>query len=146
MSAKAYISGPITTINPTEVLAFYEAIGSLCREIGLQPYVPHLDTDATTDVSITPSEVYEKDVQEIITSELLIAYVGIPSVGVGAELGRAAMNGIPVILLYERGARVSRLVRGIPTVVAEIQFNDYEDALAQLKSVLYKWQQSGDGV
>ena len=147
VSAKVYISGALTnTMNPTEALAFYEAIGSLCKELGMQPYIPHLCTDPRTDASITPKEVYEWDAQEITTSELLIAYVGIPSLGIGMELARATMSGIPIILLYERKTRISRLARGIPTIIAEIQFNDHEDALAQLKDVLYQWQRSGDGV
>ena len=57
------------------------------------------------------------------------------------ELAYAENNKIPIILLYETGKRISRFPRGIPTVIAEIQFNDYEDALNQLKEVLLKWKQ-----
>jgi hypothetical protein len=84
--------------------------------------------------------------QQIMSSDLLIAYVGTPSLGVGAGLECATAKGVPIILLYEKGARVSRIVRGIPTVIAGIQFSDCKDALTQLKSVLYQWQQSGDSV
>jgi hypothetical protein len=67
---------------------------------------------------------------------LVIAYLGFPSFGVGMELAYAEINNIPLILLYERGKNISRFPRGIPTVISEIQFNSYEDALAQLRSIL----------
>jgi hypothetical protein len=43
---KVYISGALTGIdNPSSTKAFYEAIASLCQEMGFQVHVPHLITD-----------------------------------------------------------------------------------------------------
>lgn len=142
---KVYVSGALTEVeNPVVVKTFYEAIGSLCEEMGLQAYVPHLNTDPIHNPDVTPRQVFEIDKHKVSTSDLIIAYINSPSVGVGMELAYAETNDIPIILLYERGRRVSRFPRGIPTVVSEIRFNDYEDALVQLKSSLAQW--SGDGV
>jgi nucleoside 2-deoxyribosyltransferase len=139
---KIYVSGALTDVeNPAEIKAFYEKIGLLCEEIGFQSYVPHLHTDPVNNPDITPREVFDKDKHEVSISDLVIAYLGSLSFGVGMELAYAENNKIPIILLYETGKRISRFPRGIPSVIAEIQFNDHEDALNQLKNVLLKWKQ-----
>lgn len=137
-----YISGALTGVeNPAIIKAFYEAIGSLCEEIGFGSYVPHLNTDPINNPDVTPRQVFEVDKHQVSTSDLVIAYLGYPSFGAGMELAYAETNSIPIILLYERGKYVSRFPRGIPTVVSEIQFSNYEDALIQLKSFLEQWRE-----
>ena len=139
---KIYVSGALTNVeNPIETKALYEKIGLVCEKVGLQAYVPHLHTDPVNNPDITPREVFDKDKYEVSISDLVIAYLGSLSFGVGMELAYAENSKIPIILLYETGKRISRFPRGIPTVIAEIQFNDYEDALNQLKEVLLKWKQ-----
>lgn len=139
--SKAYISGALTGIeNSAAIKDFYEAIGSLCEEMGFRAYVPHLKTDPINNPDVSPHQVFDLDKHQVSTSDLVIAYLGFPAFGVGMELAYAETNSIPIILLYEKGKYVSRFPRGIPTVVSEIQFNDYEDALAQLKSVLVQWR------
>lgn len=138
---KLYISGALTGIeNPEKIKAFYEAIASICEEIGFNAYVPHVNTDPINNADISPRQVFETDKHQVSRSSLLIAYLGYPSFGVGMELAYADTNAIPIILLYEKGKVISRFPRGIPTVISEIQFNDYDDALAQLKIVLQQWK------
>ncbi|MEH2134079.1 MAG: nucleoside 2-deoxyribosyltransferase [Nostoc sp.] len=137
---KVYVSGALTNVeNPKESKALYKKIGLLCEEIGLQAYVPHLQTDPVNNPDISPREVFDQDKYQVSNSDLVIAYLGSLSFGVGMELAFAETNKIPIILLYETGKRISRFPRGIPTVIAEIQFQDHEDALNQLKKVLAKW-------
>ncbi len=137
---KVYISGALTGIeNSAEIKAFYEAISSLCQEMLFQAYVPHLATDPTTNPDVSPQQVFEIDKLQVSNSDIVIAYLGIPSLGVGMELAYAEINNISLILLYERSKTVSRFPRGIPTVISEIQFSSKEDALAQLRSVLEQW-------
>jgi nucleoside 2-deoxyribosyltransferase len=139
---KIYVSGALTDVkNPIETKALYEKIGLVCEEVGLQAYVPHLHTDPVNNPDITPREVFDNDKHEVSISDLVIAYLGSLSFGVGMELAYAENNKIPIILLYETGKRISRFPRGIPSVIAEIQFNDYEDALIKLKTVLLEWKQ-----
>ncbi|HEY9605106.1 MAG TPA: XRE family transcriptional regulator [Allocoleopsis sp.] len=135
-----YISGALTGIeNPVQVKSFYEAIGLLCKDIGFQAYVPHLATDPTNNPDVSPRQVFETDKYQVSQSDLVIAYLGVPSFGVGMELAYAEINKIPLILLYERGKNISRFPRGIPTVISEIQFSSYEEALARLRSTLERW-------
>lgn len=137
---KVYISGALTGVeNSAEVKALYEAIGSLCEEMAFQAYVPHLATDPTNNPDVSPRQVYEIDKLQVSNSDIVIAYLGIPSFGVGMELAYAEINNIPLILLYERSKTISRFPRGIPTVISEVQFSSKEDALAQLRSILEQW-------
>jgi dCMP deaminase len=134
---KVYISGALTGIEkPAEVKTFYEAIGLLCQKIGFQAYVPHLYTDPINNPDISPSQVFERDKHQVSTSDLVIAYLGSFSFGVGMELAYAEMNNIPIVIIYEKDKVISRFPLGIPTLIAEVQFQTYEDALNQLKNVL----------
>jgi nucleoside 2-deoxyribosyltransferase len=138
--AKVYVSGALTGIKNSSVIkAFYQDISLVCEEMGLQAYVPHLNTDPIDNPDVSPRQVFELDKHQVSTSDLVIAYLGYPAFGVGMELAYAEINAIPIILLYEKDKHVSRFPRGIPTVFFEIQFKDYEHALAQLKSVLDQW-------
>lgn len=134
---KVYISGALTRVEePEELKGFYEEIGGVCRSVGLTPYIPHQHTDPIADPDISPEEVYERDRIEVQNSDLLIAYVGIPSLGVGSELEMAKESGVPIILLYEEDRPVSRVARGNPAIVAQVCFETFEEALDILKGTL----------
>ncbi len=137
MCAKVYISGALTGISdPYPLRKFYEDIGAVCKELGMAPYIPHQHTDPERHPNITPAQVYEMDAKQVSESDLVIAYVGIPPLGVGCELAIAEENKIPVVLVYERGKRVSRLLRGNPVVRYEIAFRDFDEALRRLREIL----------
>lgn len=133
MKGQIYISGALTNSSRKE---FYEKIGKLLEEIGYQPYIPHLHTDPEKNPDATPTEVYTVDMMQVEKSTIVIAYVGYPSLGVGAELEHANAKGIPLILLYEVGEKVSRLALGIPTVQKVIAYRSEEEALREIKDLL----------
>ena len=141
---KVYISGPFTfAARPEEIMCFYEAIGDLCSNLGLVPYLPHRKTNPWNHPKVPPGEIFFTDKAEVQTSALVIAYVGEPSHGVGMELAYAEMANIPVILLYEKDAKISRILRGIPTVVAEVTFSGKQEAILQLYEVITTMGRSG---
>lgn len=139
MTKQVYVSGALTGIaNPDGVKAFYENIGKVCEKLSWQPYVPHLVSDPIKNPTLTPRDVYQLDRQQVSRADLLIAYVGIPSLGVGAEIEIAREYDVPVVLLMEQHVSVSRMIRGNPAVVAELKFTDFSDALNQLSAWLGK--------
>lgn len=138
--AHIYISGALTGVkNPLKLKAFYEAIGELCETMEFQVYVPHLKTDPINNPDVSPRQVFETDKRQVSSSDLVIAYLGCPSFGVGMELAYAEIHHIPLILLYEKDKNISRFPRGIPTVISEIKFSSDEDALARLQKILEQW-------
>ncbi|GAB1541233.1 hypothetical protein NUACC21_39030 [Scytonema sp. NUACC21] len=138
---KVYVSGALTNVeNIAKCQVLYEKIGSVCNEVGLQAYVPHLYTDPINNPNVSPREVFEKDKHQVSISDLVIAYLGSLSFGVGMELAYAEINKIPIILLYETGKQISRFPRGIPTIMSEIEFKETEEALAKIKDILVNWK------
>jgi 2'-deoxynucleoside 5'-phosphate N-hydrolase len=135
--AKVYISGALTGVSKIARLKqFYEKIGELCGANGQEAYVPHLHTDPIKHSGLTPREIFTTDKYHVRTADLVIAYVGMPSLGVGMELAYAEALGIPIVLLYEEHARVSKFSLGIPTVISRIKFRNFDHALAQLSKIL----------
>ena len=141
MKSRAYVSGVLTGVDSLDELKkFYEDISRVCAAEGVAAYVPHLVTDPEKNAEITPREVYELDRLKVIESNLVIAYVGVPSLGVGQEIEIARESNIPVLLMMEKEARISRMARGNPAVIAEIRFEDFRDALKQLSLWLREWK------
>ncbi len=129
MFRQAYMSGPLTGLaRPAEVRSFYEALRDACAARGLPLYLPHVVSDPLANPGLTPREVYDLDRAHVVAADLLIAYVGLPALGVGCEIEIAHERGIPVVLLAEHGAVVSRMIRGNPAIVAELRFDGYADA------------------
>ncbi len=141
MIVKAYISGALTGIDHLPGLKkFYEDLAEVCGSHSITAYVPHLQTDPKNSPQISPQDIYAIDRKQVCESNLVIAYVGFPSLGVGQEIEIARENDIPVLLLMECDAVVSRMARGNTAVVAEIRFTDYQDALNQLSQWLKDWR------
>ncbi len=61
---------------------------------------------------VDPSEVYHRDIAWIEECQVLVAEVSTPSHGVGYEIAYALGLGRPVLCLYRRDARVSKMITG----------------------------------
>lgn len=139
---KIYISGALTAVeNIRHLRSFYEAIGRLCETHGYSVHIPHLYTDPVLNVDISPSMVFNTDKAAVLSSDILIAYLGVKSFGVGMELAYAEEYKKPLILLYEKSHSISRMVRGIPNILLEIIFNDQEACLYELDKQLFNIKQ-----
>ncbi|OGL73091.1 hypothetical protein A3E39_04315 [Candidatus Uhrbacteria bacterium RIFCSPHIGHO2_12_FULL_60_25] len=141
-----YISGALSDMDEAErakLRTFYEWIGETCEAHGFSVYLPHKYGDPKRNADKTPQQIDQIDRQAVTLSFFMIAYVGIPSIGVGIEIEMAWHANKPVVLIAEQDRinerRVSRLVRGSPSVWHEIGFADHEDAIRQLKEYLPKF-------
>lgn len=137
---KIYVSGALTNVRtPKKIKRFYEDIGKICTEVGFGVYLPHQESDPVRNPDLTPEEVFYIDKKEVLSCDLLIAYVGYPAIGVGMELAYAEIEGIPIILLSEKDRSISRFPRGIPSLIGEIRFTDYSDGLQTLREYLLRF-------
>jgi len=137
---QAYISGALTAVwEKLKLKALYEDIGNLCSKKSINCYIPHLHKSLDKDPNIPLEEIFNGNMEQIDKSNILIAYVGTPSQGVGMEIERAHIRGLDVVVLAEKGKKVSRMVRGCPAVIHHIEFTNFEDAMNQLDSCLDKW-------
>lgn len=121
---QVYISGPLTNSSKKEI---YELLGEEFEKCGFSAYIPHQHTDPKKNADIKPKEVYQTDYRKIIESSLIVAYVGEPSLGVGQEIQIAAFHQIPILLVFEKGAKVSRMTLGNPMVKQTFQFETFEN-------------------
>ena len=144
-----YIAGPLSDITPAErekFRLFYESLGAICAKFGLEPYLPHQHSDPAQHPHLTPQRVDYLDRLAVSQAYLVVAYVGVPSLGVGIEIEMANHANKPVVILGEQtkfvARRVTRMVRGNPAVIGEIQFRDFEDAKIQLHEFLLRFTES----
>lgn len=131
---QVFIAGPLH-IRGLRKLELYESIARLCEHSGLKAFIPHLHTEPI-DKPVDPKVVFEQDFEGLSASDLLIAEVTSPSHGVGCELMQAYIQRIPIICIMERGAKVSRMVRGNPYVKALIEYDNEEHCLQILREYL----------
>ncbi len=138
---RAHISGKLTNLPKDKrqrYLDFYDQLAEVCRKHGWQTFVPHHFIGPDQFPEAAPAEIYEREIRDLKEADVVIAYVGQPSIGVGMELEVARAQNAIIILMYEEGTVLSRLVRGNPAVIHEIAFKDFPDALEKLNGVLAK--------
>jgi len=138
--SKIYIAGALTGVEESKK-KIYTHIASVCQNAGFDPYVPHQwDTDPIKNPETSPESVWEKNQNQITSSELIIAYVGTPSLGVGAELEIARINNKKIILWWYKGELVSRMALGNPGVTNKIEAEDENDLFNKIKDLLIKYE------
>ena len=67
----------------------------------------HLGDDSEIEAKdriLTDSQIHDRDMDWIRESDLVVAEVTLPSLGVGYEIGRAVELGKPVLCLFNRDA------------------------------------------
>jgi nucleoside 2-deoxyribosyltransferase len=135
---RIFFAGPLTGLsNPEATKAFYTKMGDVASKCGFDYFWAFQSgTDPVKDPNIDPEYIYFKDLKELENSNLMIAYFGEASPGTGQELEYAKEHDIPAYLVFEKGARVSRMILGNPTVKGTIEFTDEADALSQLDTLL----------
>ncbi len=135
---RIFFAGPLTNLtNPDATKAFYRRLANVATSNGFDYFWAFLNgTDPILNPDVTPQAVYHVDTKQLSKSNLMVAYMGEPSTGTGIEIEYANSHNIPVYILYEKGKRVSRMLRGCPAVKKEIIFTSEQDALKQLDTLL----------
>jgi len=138
--SKIYIAGALTGVEESKKI-IYTRIGSVCEDSGFDPYVPHQwSTDPTKNPEVPSEAVWSKNQNQITSSKLMIAYVGTPSLGVGAELEIARINNKKIILWWYRGEVVSRMALGNPGITEKIEAKNEIDLLKKINELLKNYE------
>lgn len=135
---RIFFAGPLTNLkNPESTKAFYRRLAETAHANGYDYFWAFLNgTDPVLNPDVSPQKVYQADITQLSHSDLMVAYMGEPSTGTGIEIEYANAHHIPVYILYEKGKRISRMLRGCPAVKKEIVFTSHQDALKQLDTLL----------
>ena len=77
--------------------------------------------------------IHDRDIKWLLSSDIIVAEVTTPSLGVGYEIGRALENGKKILALYRNieGKRISAMIKGAEGVVAK-EYTDFD----QIKEVI----------
>ena len=94
----------------------YQALVRALTEAGHEVPTAHLAESGipAKEAVIDPLEVYARDVAWIRNCDVLIAEVSVPSHGVGYEIGFSLGLGKPVLALYQKDRKVSKMISGNP--------------------------------
>lgn len=89
-----------------------------------------------SETGVSDTDIHGQDLAWLVQSDVVVAEVSTPSLGVGYEIGRAIENGKQIIVLHRSGAsHLSAMIAGAPGVHV-ISYSDDEDALTQLRKVV----------
>ncbi len=84
-----------------------------------------------------PLDIYQRDVDWIQESDILVAEISTPSHGVGYEIGYALDLDIPVLCLFKQGVVVTKMITGNPhPLLSVMAYEDLQHAEKILNSYL----------
>ncbi|MFP4655024.1 MAG: deoxyribonucleoside 5'-monophosphate N-glycosidase [Methanohalobium sp.] len=86
-----------------------------------------------TESGMREQEIFKRDIGLIESSDILLAEVTVPSIGVGYEICHAVHEGIPVICMHDRDADVSSMVLG--NTYDKISIVEYSD-VSELETII----------
>ena len=117
----------------------YQYLVRVIEEMGIEVPTAHI---AETGIEIIdgqekPRDIYQRDVDWIEESDLLVAEVSTPSHGVGFEIGYALSLGKPVLCLYNQDVVVSKMITGNPhSLLSVMSYQDLAEAEVMLRKYL----------
>lgn len=109
-----YVSGALKgSRDIARARALYERAARVVAAAGHQAYLPHQHTDPIHAAAISPAQVFRRDLAALRAASGVVAFVGEPSLGVGAELALCAEAGTPLLGLHTPVDDVSRFAVGL---------------------------------
>lgn len=78
---------------------------------------------------VTDDYIHQRDLEWVLSSDVLVAEVTRPSLGVGYEIGRAVENQKQILCLYrpQEGKRLSAMIAGCSNI-ANVQYRSLDEA------------------
>jgi nucleoside 2-deoxyribosyltransferase len=122
----------------------YQYLVKVLEEMGIDVPTAHI---AETGIEVIdgrekPRDIYERDVNWIRESDLLIAEVSTPSHGVGYEIGYALQLEKPVFCLYNQKVNLSKMITGNPDPLLTVKaYRDLGEAEKLLRAYLATTQE-----
>jgi len=125
---KIYFCGSIR--GGREMAATYQEIIRMLKLQGavLTEHVGDEGEVSQVDLDQSDKEIHDRDMEWIGESDMVVAEVTVPSLGVGYEIGRAIENEKPVLCLFNSGSqkKLSAMIAGSEGVTMHY-YNDPAD-------------------
>ena len=116
-----------------QLISYLEIFGEVLTEhIGDQ----HLDK--TGEAAYDDRFIHDRDLQWMLQSDVVVAEVTMPSLGVGYEIGRAVERKKPVLCLYRhmKGKHLSAMIAGSPYLILK-EYQTVEEACRVIDSFFH---------
>ena len=111
--------------------AIYQKLVQVMLSMGIEVPNAHITETGIEEIDAfkEPGNIYQRDVNWIEESDLLVAEVSTPSHGVGYEIGYALNQDISVLCLYNKSVVVSKMITGNPhPLLKVIAYQDWQEA------------------
>ena len=132
-----YIAGALTKLSDLDQKNIYKELGDFFISNDIKPFVPHLEGgDPVNHPEVSAQDIWQKEESILKKTDLLVAYVGEPSLGTGGELEIIRMLKKDIILWWYQGQKVSRFARGNPAVIAQLKVKDKKELLNKLLKII----------
>ena len=113
----------------------YQKIINKLEEIGnvLTTHIANKEIGDKGEKDMTPKKIFDRDVIWLKSSELIVAEVSVPSLGIGYELGLAESLGKKIICLYDVNSNktLSAMIEGNKNFEI-VKYNNIEEVLEYL--------------
>ena len=126
---KAYITCPVS--HTKNRLLLLPKIEKIVQSAGIETFV--------FKIGGTPTEIFNRDYNQLKSCDLLIAEVSETSHGVGIEIGLSFCFDLERILLFEKGQKVTKLAQGMPNTTL-IEYENLKDLQTKLIIQLTKYK------
>jgi len=124
---KILITGTVMTADGNSVKT-YEDLVNICKKISDNIYSP-LDT---MQFKGNDDERYNRAMQLLKETDIIIAEMSVTSTGQGMELQEAVRLDIPIIVIAKSESKVSGLIKGSGKVKSILYYNNIEDIEKEL--------------
>ncbi len=109
----------------------YQKLVQVLLSMGIEVPTAHIAETGIEEIDALeePGDIYQRDVDWIDDSDLLVAEVSTPSHGVGFEIGYALDQRMPVLCLYNKAVVVSKMITGNPHPLLKVAaYRDEQEA------------------
>ena len=134
---KIYFAGSIR--GGRDDVALYHQIINYLKNYG-QVLTEHVGSDSLTSIGenvLNDVRIHDRDMEWLKSSDIIIAEVTNPSLGVGYEIGMALNLNKKIICLYktQKGKRLSAMISGSKAINV-IEYGSFEEAKKSIDDIL----------
>ncbi len=127
------ITGSVMISNPESIENYHKLISMIDTE----KFAVSTPLD-TKQFSGTNEERYERAMQMLKNTSLMIAEMSNVSTGQGMEIQMAAILGIPILVIAKENSKVSGLVKGCPVVRKIAYYDDINEIKEDIDNFIYE--------
>lgn len=94
----------------------------------LTEFIGNAELSGLGEKNLSDEFIHHRDLEWLLSSDVVVAEITTPSLGVGYEIGRAIENGKKILCLYRtvEGKRISAMIKGAKGLKVK-EYTDFED-------------------